>query len=117
MIFMNKYDKWHFILSFLVVYLTALAVDPLLFSYFVKAFPLGVDMRPLFMATGLLIGVLLAAALQGWNESMQALNPKEVENHGGIERFRKNSRLDWKLFVIGAFSGAFVYGLTIAFFL
>ena len=111
---MNKYDKWHFIFTFLIVYICAFVAHPFLSGRFMDAFPTAGDVAPVFVFGGLLVGALLATALQGWNESMQWLSEKEVARHGGLERFRKNSRLDWKLFFVGGFLGAFTYLITLS---
>jgi len=112
-----EYNKWHCILA-------VIGVVGLFVIGFIDVF---MPLRNVWEENGLSgfvlgaiygVSVLFVLALQGTNESVQALDDELVQKYGSYENFQKNSRDDWKWFVLGVGIGSVLIGffLTIVLF-
>ena len=101
-----EYDHWHFVIPVLV-----LCILMPVGALFVK--------NPQTIAPVWLILSGTLFLLQYLNELIQRNDPKVIEKYGSFENFLKNSKRDWKLFIIGwvcgSLGGAFLSILILKF--
>ncbi len=98
------YNKWHGIFSALVM---VIAIG-------CSGFYLEFDSLQVQFLLALLIGLVASFALQAGNESKQALSKTIVQDYGSYENFQKNSRDDWRWWVIGVVAGTIIGGILFA---
>ena len=83
------YNKWHGIISALIMIAAVVSAG------FIA------DFSRLSLLVAILGGTLLAVALQGVNESVQALDKDVEKKYGSCKVFQENSRDDWGWFIRG----------------
>jgi len=98
------YNKWHGIISALIMGVAVVLAG------FVDEF------SQLSLLVGILGGSLLAIALQGVNESIQALDKDVEKKYGSYKAFQDNSRDDWGWFIKGWIIGTISSVIVFVFF-
>ena len=107
-IFGIRFNHWHGILAFVVIVLVSRASWEFMNPALIEA------NNALVGFFCWVIGLTVALALQGLNESLQMLSEKSINRHGGYEGFVADSKQDWRFFVLGALLGTIIAFFWIA---
>jgi len=101
-----RYDLWHGILAallFLAVFFTGFfTILPVL------TLVIGPGFSILLIS---LSGIFVALLLQSLNEAVQAIDPEVEKQYGSWQNFQKNSKRDWKYFLMGIITGQILSGI------
>jgi len=61
-----------------------------------------------FVQVTILFAYLIVWILHSTNENIQALDKNVIKKYGSWGKFQKNSKRDWKFFLLGCFLGGFL---------